>query len=124
MPAALADLEQSVQLSAGSALNLALLARVRARNGQRAEAVALLRQLEQRADTVYVPPYELAKVYDALLDSERALKSLERAYQHRSHSIAFLAVDPQLKRLRGEPRFRALVRRVGLHTTPGGQRLF
>ncbi|MGH7477643.1 MAG: tetratricopeptide repeat protein, partial [Longimicrobiales bacterium] len=123
MDAALADFEHAVRLSGASAINVALLARARARAGNRAEALALMQQLESRRETDYIPPYELAKVYEALGDSDAALRSLERAYEHRSHSMAFLAVDPQLVRLRAEPRFLRLVERVGLQRTPGGRRL-
>jgi hypothetical protein len=39
---------------------------------------------------------------------------LERAHGERSHSMVFLQVDPQLRALRDDPRFRDLVTRVGL----------
>jgi len=38
---------------------------------------------------------------------------LARAFRERSHSMVFLAVDPQLEGLREDPRFQALVERVG-----------
>jgi hypothetical protein len=37
---------------------------------------------------------------------------LERAYDDRAHSIAFLNVDPQLRQLADEPRFQVLIERV------------
>ncbi|HEX6308666.1 MAG TPA: BTAD domain-containing putative transcriptional regulator [Longimicrobiales bacterium] len=121
--AALLDFERSVQLASSAPLNIALHARALANAGRRERALALLRQLEQREGSDYVPPYEMAKIYNALGDTPAALASLERAYEHRSHSIAFLAVDPQLARLHAEPRFRSLVERTGLDRTPGGRRL-
>ncbi|HEX2165792.1 MAG TPA: tetratricopeptide repeat protein [Longimicrobiales bacterium] len=114
MDLALRDFEQAVRLSGGSTLHSALHARALAFSGRRADALALLRQLEAREGTDYLPPYEMAKVHDALGDRRVALRSLERAYDHRSHSIAFLAVDPQLERLRSDPRFQELLRRAGL----------
>jgi TolB-like protein/Tfp pilus assembly protein PilF len=122
MNAALRDFGHAAQLSGGSAIHVALLARARARTGQPDQARALIEELEQRRGTNYVPPYEMAKVYEALGDRAAALASLESAYEHRSHSMAFLAIDPQLVRLRSEPQFRQLVERVGLDRTPGGRR--
>lgn len=114
MTAALPDLEEAVRLSGGSTLHVALHARALALAGHLHEARALMQQLEAREGTDYLPPYEMAKLHDALGDTEAALESLERAYEHRSHSIAFLAVDPQLERLRSQPRFKALLSRAGL----------
>lgn len=63
---------------------------------------------------MYTPSYELAIVHLALGDTAAALTRLERAFDERSHSMAFLRVDPQLDGLKHEPRFRVLVRKVGL----------
>lgn len=114
MTAALRDIEDAVRLSGGSTLHVALHARALAISGQLAAARELVQQLDARQGTDYLPPYEMAKVHVALGDTDAALHALERAYEHRSHSIAFLAVDPQLDRLRDQHRFRALLRRAGL----------
>ncbi len=50
----------------------------------------------------------------ALGDRGCALDWLERAYAERSHSIAFLRVDPEVAKLHDESRAAALVSRVGL----------
>jgi tetratricopeptide (TPR) repeat protein len=120
---ALSDFEQAVRLSGGSAIHIALQARALAGAGRPDDARALLQQLEQRDGADYVPPFEMAKLHEALGDVDAALSALERAYDHRSHSMAFLAVDSQLRRLHDEPRFRDLIERVGLDGTPGGRRL-
>ena len=39
---------------------------------------------------------------------------LGRAYDQRSHSLVFLAVDPQLDPLRSDPGFRALLAKTGV----------
>jgi hypothetical protein len=49
-------------------------------------------------------------VHEALGDRASALRWLQRAWQERSHSIAFLTVDPQLRQLRDDPDFQRLVR--------------
>lgn len=111
---ALTDLESAVHLSGGSAIHVAAYARALALAGQRDRATELLRELEQRTGADYVPPFEVAKVHEALGDRDAALSDLERALEHRSHSMVFLMVDPQLASLREEPRFRRLVEEVGL----------
>ncbi|HSK17602.1 MAG TPA: BTAD domain-containing putative transcriptional regulator [Longimicrobiales bacterium] len=121
--AALADHEQSVRLSGGSAIHVAAHAHALAHTGRPQAAATLMAELVARTGSDYVPPYEMAKLYDALGDRDAALASLEQAYDDRSHSMAFLAVDPQLRALHDEPRFRRLIRLVGLEATPGGQRL-
>lgn len=57
----------------------------------------------------YVPSYEIAKVYATLGELTPAVRWLERAIAERSHSRAFLRVDPQLEPLRGDARFERLV---------------
>jgi DNA-binding SARP family transcriptional activator/TolB-like protein len=105
-------LERALALSPGSAITRAALAHAHAMNGRPDHAEALLAEL-LAGEPRYVPAFEVAKVHLALDDRRSALDWLERAYAQRSHSMAFLAVDPQLAPLRGEPRFADLLRRVG-----------
>jgi hypothetical protein len=61
----------------------------------------------------YVPPEFIAIVYEGLGRRESALQWFEKAYSERSiHS--FILPDPRLDRIRAEPRFRDLMRRMGL----------
>ncbi|HEY0672823.1 MAG TPA: tetratricopeptide repeat protein [Longimicrobiales bacterium] len=108
------SIERAVQLSGGSAISTALLAHAYARAGERDRARPMLAQLEAGRDARYTPSYEIAKVYHALGDQATALQWLRRAREERSHSIAFLLVDPQLRGLRAEAAFQELVRAVKL----------
>jgi hypothetical protein len=57
----------------------------------------------------------IATIYAGLGDKNEAFNFLEKAYQERSPDIPyFLKADLRLDPLRSEPRFRDLVRRVGL----------
>jgi tetratricopeptide (TPR) repeat protein len=104
---------RAVAVTDSGAIYITSLARSLALAGERTEAEALLRRLELRADSGrYVRSYEVAKVHEALGRRERALELLERAHADRAHSMVFLRVDPQLARLRGEPRFQRLVQIV------------
>jgi hypothetical protein len=56
----------------------------------------------------------LAEIYIGLGEKEQALASLEKAYADRSMYLTFLKVDPQFDSLRSDPRYKDLLRRVGL----------
>lgn len=58
--------------------------------------------------------YEIALVYAGLKENDKALDWLERAYNDRSYHMIYIKIDPRLDPLRADPRFAALVRRVGL----------
>ncbi len=87
---------------------------VRALEGKRAEALAILNDLIERSRREYVGGYELALVYVALGDHGLALDQLERGYRDCQPQLANLKVDPRLDALRSEPRFLALVRQMNL----------
>ena len=105
-------IERAVQLSKGTALTRAALAHVLASVGRSDSARAVLAKLAKPGEH-YVPSFEIAKAYLALGDRKTAMDWLERAHGERAHSMAFLKVDPQLDRLRDDPRFEALRRQVG-----------
>ena len=58
--------------------------------------------------------FMLACQYAMAGDKDKALTSLEKAYQERSFMIAVIQVEPQLDSLRGEPRYIELVKKIGL----------
>ena len=106
------ELDAAARLSGQSAAYVAAVAQFSATAGRVQRARALLADLTMPGHR-YVPPYEIALVYAALGDRERAVKWLESAYRERSHSIAFLRVDPGLDPLRSDARFTALLERTG-----------
>ena len=82
--------------------------------GKKREAEEILEQLKDRSKQGYVPAYGFAEIYIGLGDNEQALASLEKACADRSMLMTFIRVDPEFDSLRSDPRFKDLLRRVGL----------
>jgi TolB-like protein/DNA-binding winged helix-turn-helix (wHTH) protein len=66
------------------------------------------------AERVFVPPAFLAWTYGLSGENDRAFAFLEKAYQARDSNLTDLNSDPIWDPIRADPRFRDLVRRVGL----------
>lgn len=107
-------IERAVALSGGSAIARAALARLRAQQGRPVETRRILAELESEGAAGYVPSYEIARVYVGLGDLDTAVAWLERAYEERAHSMAFLAVDPQLRDLALHPGYERLLEELRL----------
>jgi len=68
----------------------------------------------QNPPEAYTDQWGVAIIYAQLGDKEKALDALEQAYSERDFMLTEIAVEPGLDPLRSEPRFKALLRRVGL----------
>jgi predicted Zn-dependent protease len=82
--------------------------------GRTREAEAILKQA--RAGLVGEPgcPIEVAALMTALRQPSRAMDCLEQSARLRLSDAQFIAVEPMLDPLAGEPRFQALKRNLGL----------
>lgn len=110
--AAVADLERAAERSGRNSLVMALLARALVDSGDRTRAEALLRELQARRRERYVPASSIARIHNALGDTDSALDELERAWRERDVRMSYVVEAGQLANLHGHPRFRALVRRI------------
>jgi serine/threonine-protein kinase len=113
-PEAIAELTKARDLPGGFVPATSELGYVYAVSGQRTKAQELLRELQERAKREFVDPYYIAIIHLGLGDQEQALASLNKAYEERSFWMLWLNVEPKFDQLRTDPRFRDLVRRVGL----------
>jgi TolB-like protein/Tfp pilus assembly protein PilF/tRNA A-37 threonylcarbamoyl transferase component Bud32 len=82
--------------------------------GRRADALAILRQLDSLSRSEYVSSFAVAVVHVALAQPDSAFAWLDRAVKERSHWLVWLNRDPRWEPLRSDPRYAALVRRVGI----------
>jgi TolB-like protein/Tfp pilus assembly protein PilF len=111
---AVGELRQAVELSAASTTMLAALGIAQAAAGRSGEARAVVAELERRAAERHVEAAHFAFLAAALGDRTRAIELLAKACDERSRFVVFLNVWPIYDPLRGEPGWRALLRRVGL----------
>jgi TolB-like protein/DNA-binding winged helix-turn-helix (wHTH) protein/Flp pilus assembly protein TadD len=109
---AIVELKKAIQSSGGSATCTANLARAYAVSGRRNEAVQLLTDLKTRSSPGYSNASEIAVIYAALGDRDQAMTWLGKGYDERFNPGVLLR--PGFDPLRSDPRFQALVRRVGL----------
>ncbi len=86
--------------------------------GDAGRARQILEDLAARGQRQFAPAYDFALVHVGLGEIDRVFPLLERACDERSSWLIHLKVDPRLKPLRPDPRFEALVRRVGLPSSP------
>jgi DNA-binding winged helix-turn-helix (wHTH) protein/TolB-like protein len=109
---AISELEQAVSLSGGDACYKGSLGHAYAISGNTNQARKVLQELEERVGQPYVPAYAIGLVYAGLGDNDHAISWLQKAYEDRSTSIAFLKLDPELSSLHSDPRFEQLSRRI------------
>ncbi len=81
--------------------------------GKKSEAKRVLDDLLKRAKQVYVSPVLFAGLYFAMGENDLAFKSLDLAYNQRDSRLLELKVLPEFDSMRSEPRFKALLKKVG-----------
>jgi TolB-like protein/Flp pilus assembly protein TadD len=79
-----------------------------------AQVDTLEAQWDRRAGGQLIAPFNLARLYTALGEREKALTTLERLRDAHAGGLVYLKVDPHLDPLREESRFQALLKKVGL----------
>jgi tetratricopeptide (TPR) repeat protein len=112
---AVSEYQRAVELSDGNLDVTAALAHAFAVIGRSTEAKKILRDLERKSQSGYVSPYLIATIYAGLGDKDNAFGFLDKAYAERSLDISwFLKADLRIDNLRSDPRFKTLLRRIGL----------
>ena len=83
-------------------------------SGQHAQARQVLAELQAQAQHGYVKSLAFAWIAIGLEEIEQAFAWLEQAYAERDPYLTLLNADPVYDRLRADPRFTALVQKIGL----------
>ena len=108
---ALGEIALAIKLGGRLPTWIAETARINAETGNRREALRIVGELT--APGGKVTPANLAFVYAALGDADRAFADLNRAADQRAPILLWANVDPRLDSLRSDPRYRELATRIG-----------
>ena len=82
--------------------------------GRRDDARRILEQLIDKSRQQYVAADSIATVYAALGEKDNVFRWLERAIDEHSATAASFIFHPEFRALQSDPRFAALVRRMGI----------
>ena len=115
---ALRELQQALALSGNETSFKAELGNAYAVAGKKPEALVILHELLQMSSQQYVSPYSIALVYAGLDQKDEAFRWLDKAYDERSVRLINIAVHPRFASLHSDPRFAALLQRIGLPYAP------
>jgi TolB-like protein/class 3 adenylate cyclase/Tfp pilus assembly protein PilF len=107
-------LKRAMELSGGAATVKGRLGFAYAISGNTAEARKVLRELERDSKKKYVSPIAFALVHCGLGNKEQAIAWLERAYREHAGGLLSLKVRPLWSSLHSVPRFKKLLKKMGL----------
>ena len=111
---AVAALKRAYELSGGAPFTLGFLAYANGRAGRTDDARALLARASEAAKAGYVPPSTFAFGHIGLGDWDAAFEWLDRAIEGRDPLVMPLTTYPFLDPVRGDARYRALLRKMNL----------
>ncbi len=112
-PEAITAVQRALQFSSSPEAE-SVLGRVYADAGDRVEATKVLDHLRERMRDGFVSPAYVATILIGLGQLDEALVELAKAAEARSYYVMYWKVDPDLNPLRSDPRFIALLKKVGL----------
>lgn len=110
---AIGELEKASELSHGNSEAIGSIGYAAAHSGDEARAWAVLEQLKNAGH--YIPPVNIALVYNALGRRDEALRALNQACEERDVRLSLLKVEPRWDSCRADPRFLAILKRIGLN---------
>jgi tetratricopeptide (TPR) repeat protein len=112
---ALALVEQALRIRGADVTKSVALGRIYALLGRRSEALNVIdRVTKPRSKPTGL---DVALIYFALNDKDRGFQWLTRAFDQRQ-LVKYVKADPRFDSVRSDPRFEALVRRLGMPELP------
>jgi serine/threonine protein kinase/Tfp pilus assembly protein PilF len=114
LPKALATIEKALPQSGNWSSLRGMLGVVHAGSGRANEARQILEELKKEGASVPLLSYWAAIISNALQDKEQALDWLEKACEERVGLLVLLKVASGFRNLSQEPRYQAILQRIGL----------
>ncbi len=114
---AINEFQQAVELEGGHSLPMAALGYTFAVAGMPDEARRILAEMEALSKDGYVSPFHVATVYAGLNEPDLMFGWLERAYQVRARSLAWLHVAKEMEPFHDDHRFQDLLERIGIYSS-------
>jgi len=111
---AIAAAEKAADLTNRAGITLGDMGYVYAASGKRAEAVAVIKELEAKYARKEAIGQYIAAVYVGLGDKNEAFEWLEKDFQARTGKLTEIRWQIQFEPLRDEPRYKDLIKRIGL----------
>jgi serine/threonine-protein kinase len=112
------EFEKCMAVSAGDTETMAALGHVSAVAGEPERARQVMDELIALSKERYVPSYLIAIIWMGLGRVDATFEWLEKTYEERYGFLAYLGVGPIFDRIRPDPRYGELMRRVGLKLQP------
>ncbi len=111
---AVTELLETRTMPGGYAAATSELAYIYAMSGRRREAERMVHELEAHASREYTDPYYVAIAHLGSGALDEMFSWLEKAHADHSVWLVWLNVEPKFDRVRRDPRFTALQRRLNL----------
>lgn len=111
---AIAEFQNVRSFVGNSEVGLSGLGYAYARAGMKSEALRILNELSRRSNEGYALSGDIAIVYCGLGDKDKTFEWLDKAYQERNFLLTRVKVSPLWDGLRSNPRFIALLKKIGL----------
>jgi TolB-like protein/tetratricopeptide (TPR) repeat protein len=111
---AIAAFQKAIPLSGDSPDESASLGCAYAQSGRKAEARKIIDDLKEQAKKRYIAPSVIAAIYADLGEKDQGFIWLDKAYEEHDFILVLLKVEPMFDKLRTDPRFTVLLKRVGL----------
>lgn len=110
----LAEAAKAADLVNRATVTMGFLGYAQAVAGRREDALATAKELEQRFAAGEGDGVRIASVFVGLGDKDRVFEWLEKDFQAKRPSLVEIFQEHEFKSLRGDPRFKDLVKRMGL----------
>jgi tetratricopeptide (TPR) repeat protein len=111
---AIAAMKTAIKLSGNRLVMVAMLGLTEGFAGRREEAQKIYNDLLAMPKDAQVTPYYLGIVSVGLGENDRGFQYLEKAYEERDGILIYLGVDPVAESIWPDPRFAAILKKMGL----------